>query len=103
MSAVFKDTEDVAANDNNYFLTPDKAKDQRRLATVKAKNRANARVFKVGDVYMTVREIAAEINSSQGEVSKEIKRMRNRGMTRFLLTDFKSRPAANDDLIGAMA
>lgn len=102
-AAAAVNTEAMAANDG-YYLTPNKAQDKRRIANVRAKNQANARVFNVGGTYMTVRQIADELGASPGGVSKEIKQMRRRGLTRFTLSDFKVRHAANDgDLVGAPA
>lgn len=93
MSAVMSEVN--AANDD-YYLTPAKARDKRRIASVKARNAANARIFIIGGVGMTVKEIAAQINSTPSTVSKEIKLLRKRGVRRFTLDDFP-RKAANDE------
>lgn len=96
MNAAVQDAKAFAANDG-YYLTPDKAKDKRRIANVRAKNAANARIFMVDGIPMTVKRIAEEAHSNQGRVSKEIKRMRGRGITRFTMTQFQVQEAANDD------
>lgn len=84
-----------SANDD-YYLTPKKAGEKRRIASVRARNAANARVFLVDGKGMTVKQIALELHASPGAVSKEIKLLRKRGIRRFGLEDFSFK-AANDD------
>lgn len=93
VNAVMKDAN--AANDG-YYLTPEKARNRRRIASVKAKNGANARIFIVGGVPMTVKQIATQINSTSGQVSKEIKKLRKQGVCKFTFDQFTHK-AANDD------
>lgn len=92
MNAVVKELN--SANDD-YYLTPKKAGEKRRIASVRARNAANARIFLVDGRGMTVKQIALELHVSPGAVSKEIKLLRMRGIRRFGLGDFPFK-AAND-------
>lgn len=94
MSAIASDVRVLKAANDNYYLTRDKANDKRRIANVKAKNAANARVFDVGGEYMTVRQISGVLGVSIEYVSKEIRKMRTHGVRRFTLSHFT---AANDE------
>lgn len=83
------------SNDVSYYLTQSKANEAKRIASVKARNAGNARVFRVGNTYLTVGQIAGQVGLPESAISKKVKKLRNEGLRVFELSHFLPTEAAN--------